>query len=190
VRPDGTQPDGGATSAVDPGRPDGEVFADELLRFAGVGIVSTLAYVALFALLEPWMGGYTANAVAIVACGIGNTAAHRGMAGTARHGLDRLHRISTAAALLGLSLTFTTGALFVTRSLGMDTLAPELVAVTVANLAAAAFRFSILRTWVFRPRFGTHVDPVAVDDAAGTDRDRPGATADAATTSAARGIPR
>ena len=133
-----------------------EVFADELLRFAGVGLVSTLAYVALFALTEPWMGAYTANAVAIVACGLGNTAAHRGMAGSARHGLDRAHRLGVGAALLGVSLGFTTAALAATRALGFDALAPELVAVTLANLAAAALRFTILRTWVFRPRFGTH----------------------------------
>jgi putative flippase GtrA len=145
-------------------RADGEVFADELLRFAGVGVISTLAYVALFALLEPRMGSYAANTVAIIACGLGNTAAHRGMAGTSHHGLDRLHRVVASTTLLAVSLTFTTAALAITRGLGMDELAPELVAVTLANLAAAAFRFSILRTWVFRPRFGTHLEPVALAD--------------------------
>ena len=138
------------------------MFADELLRFAGVGLVSTLAYVALFALLGPALGAYAANAVAIVACSLGNTAAHRGMAGTARHGLDRRHRLVTASTLLGVSLAFTTTAIAVTRALGLDTLAAEIVAVTVANLAAAAFRFSILRTWVFRPHFGTHLESVAL----------------------------
>ena len=64
--------------------------------------------------------------------------------------------MGVGAALLGVSLAFTTAALAATRALGLDALAPELVAVTVANLAAAAFRFTILRTWVFRPRFGTH----------------------------------
>ena len=141
-----------------------EVFADELLRFAGVGVVSTLAYMALFALLEPSLGGYAANALAIVACSLGNTAAHRGMAGTVSHGLDRAHRVMTATALLGVSLVFTTTALALTRALGLDALVPELVAVTVANLAAAAFRFSILRTWVFRPRFGTHLGSVTLTD--------------------------
>jgi hypothetical protein len=139
---------------------DREVFADELLRFAGVGVVSTLAYVTLFAVLEPSLGAYAANAVAIAACSLGNTATHRGMAGTARHGLDRLHRFATASALLGVSLAFTTTALAATRALGLDTLAAELVAVSVANLAAAAFRYSILRTWVFRPAFGTHLGAV------------------------------
>ena len=153
-------PSDGATVA-----PADEVFADELLRFAGVGVVSTLAYVALFALLEPWAGPWVANAVAIVACGLGNTAAHRGMAGSGRHGLDRMHRLGVSTALLGVSLGFTTVALAATRSLGLDDLAPELVAVTVANLAAAAFRFTILRTWVFRPRFGTHLGGAPVPGA-------------------------
>ncbi|HEX7459312.1 MAG TPA: hypothetical protein VF279_01700, partial [Acidimicrobiales bacterium] len=142
---------------------DGTVFADELLRFAGVGLVSTVAYVALFALLDGWIGAYAANAVAIAGCSLGNTAAHRGMAGTVRLGLDRRHRLLVAGALFGISLGFTTVALALTRALGLDALAPELVAVTVANVAAAAFRFAILRTWVFRPHFGTRLDPVTVD---------------------------
>lgn len=154
--------DGSPHAAVD------EVFADELLRFAGVGLVSTLAYVLGFALLQPWIGAYAANAVAIVICSLGNTAAHRGMAGSSRHGLDRIRRLAVGAALLAVSLAFTTGALIVTRSLGLDALVPELVAVTGANLAAAAIRFALLRTWVFRPRFGTHLEPVAADAAVPT----------------------
>jgi putative flippase GtrA len=146
-----------APSSGAPAAPGDEVFADELLRFAGVGLVSTLAYVVLFAALEPGVGPWIANGVAIVACGLGNTAAHRGMAGSRRHGLDRLHRLGVSTALLCVSLGFTTVALVAVRTLGFDGLVPELAAVTLANLAAAAFRFTILRTWVFRPRFGTHL---------------------------------
>jgi len=159
-----TAPAPPATTAVgDPQapRPDSAVFADELLRFAGVGVVSTLAYVLLFALLESWIGAYAANAMAIVGCSLGNTAAHRGMSGTIRHGLGRLHRVIVGASLLGVSLIFTTVALLLTRSLGLDALAPELVAVTVANVLAAALRFAILRTWVFRPRFGVLTAPAS-----------------------------
>jgi putative flippase GtrA len=134
-----------------------EVFADELLHFAGVGLVSTLTYVVLFALLQPWLGVYAANLVAIVACGLGNTAAHRSLAGSARHGVERLE---VGAALLGVSIGFTTVALLVTRGFGLVGLAPEVVAVTLANLAAAAIRFSLLRTWVFRPQFGSHLSHV------------------------------
>ena len=154
VSPPVTAPAPAPPSDATGGGSGGAVFADELLRFAGVGLVSTLAYVVIFALLEPWIGAYAANAVAIVGCSLGNTAAHRGMAGAVRHGLDRLHRVVVATSLLGVSLAFTTSALLLTRSLGLDALVPELVAVTAANLVAAGFRFAILRTWVFRPRFG------------------------------------
>ncbi len=147
-----------------------QVFADELLRFAGVGAVSTAAYAALFAALEPAVGSYAANAMAIALCSLGNTAAHRGMAGTERLGLDRRHRVLTAGALLGVSLGISTGALAATRALGFRSLAPELGAVTVANLGAAVIRFAILRSWVFRPEFGTHLSTVSTT----TDDDGPG----------------
>ena len=163
-------------SGHDAGPSDGTVFADELLRFAGVGLLSTLAYVALFALLEGWVGAYAANAVAIAGCSLGNTAAHRGMSGSVRLGLDRRHRFLVAGALFAISLGFTTVALAVTRALGLDALAPELVAVTVANVAAAAFRFAILRTWVFRPRFGTHLGS-GTSDASGPGSTPPPAVA-------------
>jgi len=135
------------------------VFADDLLRFAGVGAISTVAYVALFAALAPSLGSYLANAVAIGVCSLGNTAAHRGVADTARYGLDRWHRSAVGAALLGVSLAFTTAALAATHAAGLASLAPEECAVALANLAAAVVRFGILRTWVFRPAFGARLAP-------------------------------
>jgi putative flippase GtrA len=150
-----------AGAEVEGGDSTAPVFSDELLRFAGVGAVSTVAYAVLFASLQPSMGSYLANAVAIVLCGVGNTAAHRGMAGMAGPRGDRRHRRTAAAVLLGVSLTFTTGALAVMRAAGLSSLGPELCAVTVANIGAAFIRFGILRTWVFRPEFGTHLAPAA-----------------------------
>jgi putative flippase GtrA len=147
------------TGSVDTGN---EVFADELLRFAGVGALSTVAYAGLFAALEPSLGGYVANAVAIALCSLGNTALHRGMVGT-EQGLDRRQQVVTAATLMGVSLGFTTGALAVTRAVGLTSLVPELCAVTAGNAAAAFIRFGILRTWVFRPEFGTHLAPASAE---------------------------
>ena len=150
------------------GHPVQQVFADELLRFAGVGALSTVAYAGLFAALEAPLGCYLANTVAIGVCSLGNTAAHRGMAGTARLGLDRQRRLLTAGALLGVSLGVSNAALAATRAVGLRSLGPELCAVTAANLGAAIIRFGILRTWVFRPEFGTHL---ATAVTAGTDGD-------------------
>jgi putative flippase GtrA len=153
--------------------PGTAVFADELLRFAGVGAVTTVAYAALFAALEPGLGSYPANAVAIALCSLGNTAAHRGMAGTAHHGLDRRRRMVTATTLVGVSLAFTTGALAVTRAAGVTSLLPELVAVSVANVGAAVIRFGILRTWVFRPAFGTNLTPRPITPIVGAHQQEP-----------------
>jgi hypothetical protein len=161
----------------DPVRSDAAVFSDELIRFAGVGAVSTLAYAALFAALEPNLGSYLANAVAIGLCSLGNTAAHRGMAGSARHGLDRRHRLAVASCLMGVSLASTTAALVAVRALGFDSLLPELSAVAVVNTGAAVLRFGILRTWVFRPEFGTHLASRPTLPHGADGRDRPHALA-------------
>jgi putative flippase GtrA len=161
------------TGNVDTGN---EVFADELLRFAGVGALSTVAHAGLFAALEPSLGGYLANAVAIAACSLGNTAVHRGMVGTAGRGLDGRQRVVTAATLMGVSLGFTTGALAVTRAAGFTSLVPELCAVTAGNAAAACIRFGSLRTWVFRPEFGTHLAPATAETGPGADQHHPAAS--------------
>ena len=72
-----------------------------------------------------------------------------------------------AAGLVGVSLVATTAALAAVRAVGIDALPPELVAVTTANALAAIVRFAILRTWVFRPQFGTQpglgCDPIDHD---------------------------
>ena len=132
-----------------------QVFADELLRFAGVGVVSTVAYLALVSALQAVLGIYTANAVAIVACSLGNTAVHRRLTGPTGESMDGERQALVTAALMAVSVTGTSAALAATRAVGVTALGPELVALTVANLAAAVVRFGILRTWVFRPRFGT-----------------------------------
>lgn len=134
-----------------PERRRGEVFADELLRFAGVGVVSTLCYVALFAAFRSTLGAYGANALAIGLCSLANTAVHRSLVGTARARLGRWGRWMGATSLLGVSLGLTTAAVAVTTSAGLESLLPELMALTVANLVAAVVRFAILRAWVFRP---------------------------------------
>jgi glycosyltransferase involved in cell wall biosynthesis len=48
-------------------------------RFLAIGGVSTVAYLALFLILNSTVGVLTANAIALTLCAIGNAAAHRSM---------------------------------------------------------------------------------------------------------------
>jgi len=138
--------------------------AAELLRFAGVGVFSTLAYIAAFALLWPLLGGFSANTLSVVLCGLANAAVHQRLAlraGVQRGGLA--HRLLGTSALLAVSLAITTAALAVAMAIDPSSLASALVAVTLANALAALARFFLLRTWVFRPTFksAAHIAPAA-----------------------------
>ncbi len=128
-----------------------QVTADQLMRFAGVGLVSTLGYLFLFVAWRPVLGAFGANAVAMAIATIFNTAVHkelsRGADGQTHHG-----RMALVTVLLYMvSLAFTSLGLVVAQWIAPGALLAQVLALTVANLVAAAFRFSVLRAWVFRP---------------------------------------
>ncbi len=136
------------------------VAADQLMRFAGVGVVSTLGYLFLFIAWRPLLGAFAANAVAMAIATLFNTAVHRelsqGSDGQARRG--RL--VVVAGGLYLVSLAFTTLGLVVAQWAAPGLLIAELAAIAVANLAAAVFRFSVLRAWIFRPTGHAGADPL------------------------------
>ena len=139
--------------------PNDVVAADQLLRFAGVGVISTLGYLFLFVAWRPMLGALGANAVAMAIATLFNTAVHRELS----HGSDGLLRrgrmVLVVLSLYAISLALTTGALLIAGVLWSGALAPELVAITAANAVAAIFRFSVLRAWVFRSRALTNPAP-------------------------------
>ena len=63
-----------------PRSPVDQVAADQLLRFAGVGAISTLGYLFLFVAWRPLAGALGANALALAICTIFNLAVHRELA--------------------------------------------------------------------------------------------------------------
>jgi glycosyltransferase involved in cell wall biosynthesis len=138
-----------------------EVAADQLLRFAGVGVISTLGYLFLFIAWRPMLGALGANAVAMAIATLFNTAVHRELS-RGRGGLVRRGRmILVLLSLYAISLALTTGALLLAGALTSRSLVIELIAITVANAVAAVFRFSILRAWVFRSRALTNSAPTS-----------------------------
>jgi putative flippase GtrA len=123
----------------------------QLVRFASIGVVSTVVFAALFVLLDGPLGAVGANVVALLVCAFANTAANRrltfalrGRAGRARH-----YAAGTALGLLPLALTLT--ALGALSAVGATSLPMLLVALTAANCTATTARFLLLRHWVFGP---------------------------------------
>lgn len=123
----------------------------QVVRFAGVGVLSTVAYGLLYLLLAPVMPAQGANLVALLATAIANTAANRrftfgvrGRAGVVRHQFQGL-------AVFLLAWGITSGSLGALHLVAPDAgRATQLVVLTAANLLATLLRFVLLRLWVFR----------------------------------------
>ncbi|WP_322748241.1 MULTISPECIES: glycosyltransferase [unclassified Frankia] len=124
----------------------------QLVRFTGVGMASTAAYLVLYLLLRGTVGAQTANLLALALTAVANTAANRqltfgvrGRAGAGRHQLEGL-------VVFGLGLGLTSGSLAVLSALASHPGRPlELGILIGANLAATVLRFVLLRAWVFHP---------------------------------------
>ncbi len=126
----------------------------QALRFGGIGVISTLAYLALFLLLRPSAGAQVANLLALLVTAVANTAANRrftfGVRGTG-HGRHQLQGL----AVFALGLALTSGSLWVLNAVSAHPARlVELAVLVAANLAATALRFVLFREWVFRRRRG------------------------------------
>ncbi|MGW4528762.1 glycosyltransferase [Amycolatopsis sp. NPDC004378] len=133
-----------------PGVPAG--MGRQLLSFAGIGIVSTLAYLLLYWLLRPVVGTFGANALSLLVCAVANTAANRFLTFGVRGRGGRTRAQLEGLVVFGLGLLLTTGALAVLHAAypGLGTLT-ELVVLCVANALATLLRFVLFRSWVFNP---------------------------------------
>lgn len=122
----------------------------QMVRFAAIGVASTVAYLAIFLLLRPAAGAQASNLVALLVTAVANTAVNRrltfgvrGASGGARHQLQGL-------VVFGLGLVLTSGSLAAVNALGQPARTVEVTVLVLANLAATVLRFLLLRHWVFR----------------------------------------
>ena len=121
------------------------------MRFASIGVVSTVLFAALFALLDGRLGAVGADIVALLVCALANTAANRRLTFALRGRAGRVRHYAAGTALGLLPLALTLASLAVLSTLGVTSLAITLLTLTAANLAATVVRFLLLRNWVFRP---------------------------------------
>jgi putative flippase GtrA len=120
----------------------------EIVTFAVVGALSTVATLALFVLLRDPLGSITANAVALAATAALNTAANRRWTfGLRGRGRTRTWWRACAVHLSGLFIT--TAALAVAHAVDGGSLGTELILLFVASLISTGLRFLLMPAWVF-----------------------------------------
>ena len=127
----------------------------QLVRFAAIGVASTLAYLLLFLLLHPAsMGAQAANLLALLVTAVANTAANRrltfGISGRDRAGRHQLQGLVVFGLGLGAHQRLAAGAARAEPRAAPQ--ASRSTVLVVANLAATVLRFVLLRGWVFRSR--------------------------------------
>jgi putative flippase GtrA len=128
-------------------------FGAQVARFAAIGVVSTLAYGLLYLALRTFLEPQAANAAALLATAVGNTAANRRLTFAVRGRRDVLRHQLQGLTVFGLALGLTSGSLLLLHAVAPQ--APrtlELAVLVIANLAATVLRFVLLRSWVFRAR--------------------------------------
>jgi putative flippase GtrA len=129
----------------------------QISRFIAVGVASTLAYIALYAVLGGLLSAELANALALLITAVANTAANRRLTFgvTGRESLIRDHAVGILAFGLALAITTVSITLLHRYAPGAGR-ATELVVLVSANVLATLTRFLLLRSFISRPRSETH----------------------------------
>ena len=133
----------------------------QLLRFAGVGVASTLAYLLLYALLRTGAGPQWANLVALLVTAVANTAVNRRVTFRVRGNDGAWRHQAQGLVVFAVGLGLTSGSLALLHALTDPPTRVELGVLIVANLIATGVRFLLMRIWVFR---ATRAAPLAAHE--------------------------
>ena len=128
----------------------------QILRFAVVGVISTVLFSLLFVLLRTWLPVLTAATTALLMATVMNTAVNRRFTFGVRGRVALVRHQAQGLALLGIALLITNGALWILHYLVADpSRTSEVLVLTAANLVATVARFLLFRGWVFRGQRST-----------------------------------
>ena len=131
-------------------RPQPAGSGGELVAFATVGAVSTVAYFALFLALRGALGEDIANAVALTATMVANTSAHRAWTFGRRNRRGRWREWARATTVHLAGLALTTAAIAAARAVDGATTTSLVVLLLVASVLSTALRFLLMPAWIFR----------------------------------------
>lgn len=122
----------------------------QLPAFAVIGVLSTLAYLALYAALRPVSGAQVANFLALLITAVANTAANRRFTFRVRGSADAVRHQLQGGVVFLVSLALSSGSLWILHATDpKGTHLVELSALVLANAVSTLVRFLLLRVWVF-----------------------------------------
>jgi glycosyltransferase involved in cell wall biosynthesis len=124
--------------------------ASLVARFAGIGIVSTVAYVALFLVFGQWLGRYGSNALALALCTAANTWAHYRLVVPRAARPSGRDVLVAGTTLFAVILALTTAGLALAGLVDPSSKLLEVGAIAIATAAAALLRFVVIHAWSSR----------------------------------------
>lgn len=118
----------------------------QTVTFAFIGTVSTIAALAMFLALRDPLGAVAANAVGFTVASVVNFWANRRFTFRRRDATGRWWHVSASIGLYLLSLGLASAGLVLARG----SLAVEILVLVLTWAVVAVFRFTVLRSWVYR----------------------------------------
>jgi putative flippase GtrA len=126
--------------------------AGQVVRFGSIGVVSTVLFAVLFALLAGPLDPVLGAVVAMAVCGVVNTAANRRVTFALRGRTDRVRHFTNGLLLNLLPLSVTLGTVWTLGLLDITSRPAQILWLTLTNATATLVRFFLLRHWVFGHR--------------------------------------
>jgi putative flippase GtrA len=120
-----------------------------LVRFAAIGLVSTLAFAILYALLRAYLPEVPSNTIALLVTAVANTTANRRLTFGVRGWASLLRDQAGGLVAFGVAFVLTNAAVISMHYMKPDPgVEVEIAVLTAVNGVATVARFMILRTWL------------------------------------------